>query len=119
MNNLSNNLRYERKYAVSGISVHGVEEIIKNHPAFFKEIYEERYVNNIYLDTQNLTHYYDNVSGKSQRKKYRIRWYHDLSGEIKHPVLEVKIKNGLLGRKESYVLHHLEMEEGEKLSQIL
>ncbi len=99
-----NNFRYERKFAIPEVSVHGVEEVVKNHPAYFKEIFEVRYINNIYFDTQNLTHYYDNSFGKAQRKKYRIRWYGDINSEVKNPILEIKIKDALLGTKESYKL---------------
>ncbi len=110
--------RYERKFAVSGISVEGIESIIKNNEAFFKEIFYERYVNNIYFDTQNLTFYNDNVSGKSQRKKYRIRWYGKLSGLIRNPVLEIKIKNGEAGTKKSYPLREFYFKDKINLKEI-
>ena len=96
--------RYERKFRISGMSVHGVEQIVKSHQAYFKEIYNERDINNIYFDTQNLTHYYDNSYGKAQRKKYRIRWYGGLSGKIENPILEIKIKDALLGTKKAFLI---------------
>ncbi|MCD4793742.1 MAG: polyphosphate polymerase domain-containing protein [Bacteroidales bacterium] len=99
-----NDYRYERKFVLSGLHVSGVEQIVKNHQAYFKEIYQERFINNIYFDTQNLTHYYDNSFGKSQRRKYRIRWYGDLSGNIENPILEIKIKDAFLGTKKSFPL---------------
>jgi len=99
-----NNFRYERKFAITEMPVYGVEEVVKNHPAYFKEIFKIRYINNIYFDTQNLTHYYDNSFGKAQRKKYRIRWYGDINSEVQKPILEIKIKDALLGTKESYKL---------------
>ncbi len=104
--------RYERKFGLDNLSAFGAEQIILNHQACFKEIYRERYINNIYFDTQNLTFYYDNISGKSQRKKYRIRWYNDLLGNIENPVLEIKIKSGLLGTKKSYPLSSFCLEAG-------
>ena len=36
------------------------------------------------------------------RIKSRIRWYCEIFCVIEKPVLELKIKNSLLGRKESY-----------------
>ncbi len=99
-----NDFRYERKFALSDLHVSSAEQIVRNHQAYFKEVYAERFINNIYFDTQNLTNYYDNSFGKAQRKKYRIRWYGDLSGEIKNPILEIKIKDALLGIKESFRL---------------
>jgi VTC domain len=68
----------------------------------FREIYYPRYVNNIYYETIDRKFYDDNVVGIKDRKKFRIRWYNDLYGDIEKPILEIKIKNGLLGRKVSY-----------------
>jgi hypothetical protein len=36
--------------------------------------------------------------------KVRVRWYGDLFGVIEQPALEIKIKNGSLGRKERFPL---------------
>lgn len=98
------NNRYERKFVVKNISKPGIEQIVKNHPAAFSEIFHERNVNNIYLDTPNLTFFFDNVIGKSTRKKVRIRWYGDMFGEIKSPVLEFKFKAGMVGKKLTFLL---------------
>jgi hypothetical protein len=48
--------------------------------------------------------YYDNVEGKDNRVKVRIRWYGDLFGTINTPILELKIKKGLVGIKRSFPL---------------
>ena len=39
-----------------------------------------------------------------ERTKIRIRWYGELFGAIKQPILELKIKKGLLGKKEQFLL---------------
>lgn len=91
--------RYERKAVVYGMSMHEIESVVKLHPAIFTEIYFPRYINNIYLDTNSMSNYFDNVNGLSTRLKTRIRWYGDLFGLIKNPILEFKIKRNLLGRK--------------------
>lgn len=96
--------RFERKYLTEDLSKERVEFILRNHSEKFSEIYHQRIVNNIYFDTLGMTHYYDNIDGNTSRRKYRIRWYGDLFGEIKKPVLEIKIKEGAVGRKESYPL---------------
>ena len=114
--------RYERKFAVSELSFHGVEHIVKNHPSYFREIYQQRFINNIYFDTQNYTNYLDNSYGKAERKKYRIRWYNDLFGNVETPVLEVKIKKALLGIKKSFQLVPFQFDEtltNEKLRQVI
>lgn len=96
--------RYERKFVVSQLSKADIEQIVKNHPAVFSEIFHERFINNIYLDTPNLMSYVDNNVGKSHRKKVRIRWYGDLFDDIQHPILEFKLKTGALGDKHSFPL---------------
>ena len=96
--------RYERKYVISHSSLSEIEAHIGLHPAMFTEIYHQRYVNNIYFDTIGYKNYFDNVDGISSRKKFRIRWYGDLMGEISTPKLEIKIKHGALGEKESFSL---------------
>jgi len=44
------------------------------------------------------------LAGNAQRFKIRIRWYDLLFGLIKDPILELKIKDGLLGKKLSFNL---------------
>ena len=96
--------RYERKFAVSGLSGHSLKAAIKLHPAFFKEVYSPRQINNIYLDTPRLKAFHDNTSGISKRQKRRIRWYGPTFGEVDISVLEYKIKLGMLGQKHSWQL---------------
>jgi len=91
--------RYERKFIDENSGLAETEHKIKLNPAGFSEIYSSRFVNNIYFDTPDYRFYLDNISGKSERVKIRIRWYGDLFGEIYKPVLEFKIKKGYLGRK--------------------
>jgi hypothetical protein len=94
--------RYERKFLVDRLDVHQVRALVKLHPAMFYEPYPPRYVNNLYLDTEELDNYQENVSGTGERRKVRIRWYGDLFGLIEKPVLEFKIKSGLVGTKVTY-----------------
>ncbi len=96
--------RFERKFAVEGLSPHALKAVVKLHPALFREVFVPRRINNIYLDGIGLKAFYENTSGISQRKKVRIRWYGDLLGYIAKPVLEHKIKSGMLGTKSSWQL---------------
>ncbi len=105
-------LRYERKFLITGHSHSEVEQIVKFHPSCFSEIFQERSVNNIYFDSLGLNSYYDNVEGQERRTKVRIRWYGEMFGDIKDPVLEYKIKTGLLGKKESFVLKSFVLDTG-------
>lgn len=96
--------RYERKFLVEDLDPREVESVVHLHPALFREVYPPRRVNNIYLDSFDHRNYTENVEGLRDRLKVRIRWYGDLFGEVDRPVLEFKLKRGLLGRKRSYPL---------------
>ncbi len=98
-------VRTEKKSLITEISRYEIESIVMNHPAIFIETYPQRIVNNIYFDTNSMSHYFDNVNGVSERLKVRIRWYGELIGFIENPVLELKIKKGNLGGKRSFPLH--------------
>jgi len=96
--------RFERKFLTDQLSFSSLEQLVKKHPACFREIFHVRKVNNIYFDTPALNYFSDNVSGRSDRQKVRIRWYGDDIDNITKPVLEFKIKAGMVGRKSSYLL---------------
>ena len=94
-------MRYENKFVLDGFLYHDIYNQIMLSPAFFREIYYERRVNNIYLDSFDYANYYANINGEHNRMKQRIRWYGDTM-EAKTPILEYKIKHGELGTKEYY-----------------
>jgi SPX domain protein involved in polyphosphate accumulation len=96
--------RCEKKFVICDLDMYETENLIKFHPLSFSEIFEERIVNNIYLDSVDLKNYRDNLAGVSDRLKIRIRWYGKLSEEIKDPVLELKFKHNELGWKHSFRL---------------
>ena len=91
--------RYERKFIVDDLIFDQIEDSIIGNSYLFKKIYNVRQVNNVYFDDIHYRAYYSNIEGLSERKKYRIRWYGELLGEIKNPVLEVKVKKSSLGTK--------------------
>jgi SPX domain protein involved in polyphosphate accumulation len=91
--------RYERKFSISELNRYEIKSIITSHPAIFSEIYNERFINNLYLDNFNMDSYFESVIGSKERMKIRIRWYGNLFGFIEKPTLEFKIKSGLLGKK--------------------
>jgi SPX domain protein involved in polyphosphate accumulation len=96
--------RYERKFVVNDMYFTEVEQQIRIHPISFSPLFYPRYINNIYFDTNEMDFFYDNVSGKGSRKKARIRWYADQFGRIEKPVLEFKVREGMLGNKLSFRL---------------
>ena len=90
--------RYERKFVVPRGMAGGLPTLLHASSFGFREIFAERFVNNLYLDTPFFKFFNENVQGLSERRKIRIRWYGDAAprGECR---LEIKSKNGLVGRK--------------------
>ena len=111
--------RYERKYFITEITYGDIDSIVKLHPAMFSEIFHKRSVNNIYFDSPDLNNYFDNIDGNMYRVKSRIRWYGRTFGVIEKPVLELKIKNSLLGRKESYPVNTFKIENDFNMQKIV
>ena len=104
--------RYERKYFVDQLDAKQAIALIKRHPGMFSEIYPPRYINNIYFDSPLMENYSNNVDGDPDRKKARIRWYHDLFRQVEEPILEFKIKKGLMGTKIQYPFPAFHFGEG-------
>lgn len=102
--------RYERKFLVEDLMPFQVAMLIKQHPRMFYAPYPPRYVNNLYLDTPDMVNYFDNVDGSAHRRKVRVRWYGEPFGEITRPMLEVKVKDGLVGTKHTYPLSPFRMD---------
>jgi len=107
----ANNYRYERKFLIPHLTADKVRSLVRLHPAMFREIYHQRYVNNIYFDTVDMKSYFDSVCGAADRLKIRVRWYGELFGAVEKPVLEFKFKKGFLGAKESYPLGSFHLDE--------
>jgi|TARA_B110000967_G_C18672737_1_gene453919 SPX domain protein involved in polyphosphate accumulation len=62
----------------------------------FSKPYQDRYIHSIYFDDHNYSTAQDNLSGISNRRKYRVRWYNDKCDEFTY---EVKIKKNNMGEK--------------------
>lgn len=93
----TNDWRYERKYLVESLDHRIWLERIK--ALGFLEAYPQRKIHNLYFDTPDFNFFYQAVNGHFNRKKIRLRWYND---DISDCQLEVKIKQGELGRKDIY-----------------
>jgi hypothetical protein len=100
-------MRYEIKYVFPPAWLERVIKDILSSPYLFREIFWERQVNNIYMDTPSLQDYYEAVNGASNRSKTRIRWYGPLWQHTAAPVLEIKCKMGLSGKKTGFPLKPL------------
>lgn len=113
MKNLKNEniYRYERKFLITDLDRNTVEKIIKLNTMNFKILYPQRQINNIYFDTTKMKCFHDNIEGNANREKYRIRWYGDLYGHIKKPILEKKIRKNSTGTKDFYPLAPFNIEK--------
>ena len=68
----------------------------KDNSINIKKTFDDRIVNSIYFDTPDFTLAKDNLSGISNRKKYRIRWYNEDFNKLFY---EIKSKKNNLGSK--------------------
>ena len=110
-------MRYERKYRIESFSPEVVRQVVRNHPASFRKIFPDRQINNIYFDTANLVAYNENVDGIAERRKFRVRWYGNDIFNIRNPKLEIKIKNNLLGTKQTFDAIGFDLNDLKKLSE--
>ena len=106
-------MRFERKYRVDDKSVATIKQLLRFHPASFRELFPDRQVNNIYFDTPGLATFHQNINGSNERKKFRVRWYGEDIREVENPQFEIKIKHNELGTKETspilpFSLHELD-----------
>jgi len=95
-------MRYEIKYAVELLGAASITSSILMHPASFSKAYEDRQVNNIYLDTSTFQCFHQNIEGHPRRKKMRLRWYGDFDSPTAKSTLEIKNKDAELGWKDSF-----------------
>lgn len=91
-------LRFEVKIPIPAAQKQRLMAWLKSHPMLFREQYAPRVINSLYLDSCNLSCYEENLSGLSERKKARIRWYGNIA-EAEAAKLEFKLRKSGKGRK--------------------
>ena len=96
---MKNDFRYEKKWVFNKIDKETLFSNLITSKLFFREQFKERTVNSIYFDTLNFKSAIDNLSGVSDREKFRVRWYGDNLDLFKQPILENKIKKNFQGQK--------------------
>ena len=104
--------RYERKFRVERLDAAQARRLVLRHPGLFHEPYPPRFINNLYLDTADLRSYHDNAAGAADRHKVRVRWYGDPLEHVDRPVLEFKVKRGLVGKKHSFPIPEFGLRQG-------
>ena len=94
-------MRNEKKFLTSHFVYSETEDFLLTNKIRMVEIYQKRYINSIYFDTDDYQFFRTNVEGEHSRLKIRIRWYGDFD-RIENPVLEYKIKIGEVVSKKLY-----------------
>lgn len=118
----SGNVRYERKFVIHNIDWASADLIVRKNGAIFRQKYPERWVNSIYFDSPSMAFYNVHVNGAHGiRLKIRIRWYGVPFDIIENPVLECKMKKGIVSSKVRYALPSFNASEvsSEKLTSLL
>jgi len=102
-----NNYRYEIKFILDQASLVQATSWMMLHTSA-KRTFPTRSVNTIYFDDPNFTSMSDNLAGISNRKKYRLRWYHfEDRSRIQLLNFEVKYREDRLGRKNRFLMKNL------------
>lgn len=94
--------RIEKKFIINSIYDDNIINLIQNRIGF-KEIFEERQINNIYLDDFNLSRFYANIDGNFLKEKWRLRWYGETFGRNKIVTLEQKSRAGNIQFKKTEI----------------
>lgn len=93
--------RWERKCVVPSEQIDSLRVWVDEQPLAFRTAYPSRTVRSLYFDSALLDDFQLNVSGVSDRKKLRLRWYGD-SSDVQRATLEVKAKRNQLGIKHAW-----------------
>ena len=99
---MNSDYRYEIKFVLNSVKLSDAMEWLYTSTTA-KMAYENRIVNSIYFDDIGFSSVRDNLTGISQRSKFRLRWYENENKECL--AFEAKIKNGRLSRKEIYPIN--------------
>jgi VTC domain-containing protein len=105
-------LRYEKKFIAEGCTLAEILATVKRHPSAFREAYPPRVVNNLYLDSPSRRDYHDHINGAANRTKTRVRWYGARFEAAERPMLERKLKRGMVSGKEAYQIPTLSINGG-------
>lgn len=95
--------RYENKIP---LTLEELQEFRYWHKAAgidFMQAYPSRIINNVYFDSNDLSNYYENLSGISNRSKCRLRWYG--SNEPSNFQFEVKLRKNSAGFKLTQIIN--------------
>lgn len=102
--------RYEIKFVLNELEFLEIKYFLKNINAF--KSFPKRNVSSLYYETYDYSSVKDNISGVSNRKKLRLRWY----DKNTNPKLEIKNKFSRIGNKKTFSLNFLNTASIDSLS---
>ncbi len=91
--------RYEVKVPCAAHWVPQLAAWVRLDPAHWRVAYPPRQVNNVYFDTVDYQNLNDNLGGAGERSKLRLRWYDPTLERVDGARLELKSREGAVGRK--------------------
>ena len=102
-------MRLEKKFTFALTDLDRVRDLIFESSFNFKKVYDERFINSLYLDSYHLNNYEDNLSGISNRAKARLRWYSKLPNQTIYSStyvnFEIKARSNTIGNKLSHKIN--------------
>ena len=98
--------RYEVKFILNPVQ-HSEFSSWMSADTQFRQSYESRRVNSLYMDDIDFGGIRDNLAGLPDRSKFRFRWYGDTSGNPEGLKFETKIRLGRVGMKKEQPLNML------------
>lgn len=93
--------RFELKYQLDDYGKTQFKALCQSEFGFFKK-YEDRQVRSLYFDTADNEFVMGNLSGISQRSKFRLRWYTTDDEFCTNPRFEIKSRTNRTGNKYTF-----------------
>lgn len=101
MNSEPEEQRVEFKYIINSKNLNRVIDHVSKNNYFFMKQYEDRRVNSLYFDSAKLSELNNTLDGSNMKKKFRYRFYDDISKKIEGQ-WELKEKIGINTSKKIY-----------------
>ena len=101
MNSEPEEQRVEFKYIINSKNLNRVIDHVSKNNYFFIKQYEDRKVNSLYFDSAKLSELNNTLDGSNMKKKFRYRFYDDISKKIEGQ-WELKEKIGINTSKKIY-----------------
>ena len=96
-------VRQEKKFTFQAAALNQVRDSLLTSKLGFVKVYDDRYVNSLYLDSFNFDNYQENLAGSASRSKVRARWYSSSPftglSDASELAVEIKLRKNIFGDK--------------------